>query len=316
MKAKNIVIIIACVCLLVGIVLLVVSLKMADFDISKLSTEKINVYEKEISGEIKNIDIDSDITNITITPSNDDRFYAECSETERAPYTFTEREGTLYITAERTNFDFGVNFYELYINIHVPKGVIENINIESDTGTIKVDDGLEFQDVKLESDTGVIKMLASAKGNVEISSDTGSVNVKNVNCNKMYVETDTGSITVNNIIANDLELSVETGSVTVNDYKGDSINVKSSTGSVKLNNVVVLENMDVRITTGSVTLEACDAENIDIETTTGSIKGTLLSEKIFAASSNTGKVEVPFCENGGKCRLKTNTGSIKIEIVN
>jgi hypothetical protein len=46
------------------------------------------------------------------------------------------------------------------------------------------------------------------------------------------------------------------------------------------------------------------------------VKGSLLTDKIFVTQSDTGKVDVPETVSGGKCKVTTDTGDIRIEIVN
>ncbi|MBR2023360.1 MAG: hypothetical protein IJ996_02435, partial [Clostridia bacterium] len=66
--------------------------------------------------------------------------------------------------------------------------------------------------------------------------------------------------------------------------------------------------------TGGVQFTFCDAEEITVETDTGSVKGSLLSDKVFIAHSDTGRVIVPTTQTGGRCEINTDTGSIIIEI--
>jgi len=42
--------------------------------------------------------------------------------------------------------------------------------------------------------------------------------------------------------------------------------------------------------------------------------GTILSDKIFIASSDTGNVFVPDTTSGGKCKITVSTGNINIKI--
>ena len=51
-----------------------------------------------------------------------------------------------------------------------------------------------------------------------------------------------------------------------------------------------------------------------IVTDTGDVTGTLCSEKIFFAESDTGRVEVPKTMSGGRCEVKTDTGKIILSI--
>ena len=83
---------------------------------------------------------------------------------------------------------------------------------------------------------------------------------------------------------------------------------------MKLNDVIVSNKLNLTTSTGSVILTDSDAEEIYIETSTGTVKGTLLSPKIFHATSELGRVKVPKTTTGGKCEIETETGSITIEI--
>jgi len=65
-----------------------------------------------------------------------------------------------------------------------------------------------------------------------------------------------------------------------------------------------------------VEFTACDAGEIVIETDTGDVEGTLLSDKIFITETDTGRIDVPKTTTGGRCQITTDTGDIKIKIVN
>ena len=95
-----------------------------------------------------------------------------------------------------------------------------------------------------------------------------------------------------------------------------SLRSEGSTGDMIMQNVIVGGSMRIERSTGDIKMTACDAAEIEIETDTGSVTGTLLTEKVFIASSDTGRVSVPETVTGGRCKITTDTGSIKIEIVN
>jgi hypothetical protein len=61
-------------------------------------------------------------------------------------------------------------------------------------------------------------------------------------------------------------------------------------------------------------LDLCD--EIYLKTDTGDVSGFLLSDKIFIAESDTGRISVPKTFTGGKCEVKTDTGNIKITVKN
>ena len=71
--------------------------------------------------------------------------------------------------------------------------------------------------------------------------------------------------------------------------------------------------MDIQLKRGL--LDVCVLAEIYIETDTGSVSGTLLSDKVFLAETDTGRVSVPKTTHGGRCEITTDTGNIRIEVV-
>ena len=80
-------------------------------------------------------------------------------------------------------------------------------------------------------------------------------------------------------------------------------------------NTVASEKLSIERTTGDVKLDRCDAAELWIKTDTGDITGTLLSDKIFFAETDTGRVDVPKSLIGGKCEVVTDTGDIKFRVI-
>ena len=83
---------------------------------------------------------------------------------------------------------------------------------------------------------------------------------------------------------------------------------------MQLRDVVSAGTFDIVTETGSIKLDDCDASQITAQVETGSITGTLRSSKRFEAKVETGSVHVPKDTDGGLCKLKTETGEIRIGI--
>lgn len=202
------------------------------------------------------------------------------------------------------------------IRIYLPKELYDDLIISSDTGSIVIPTGLSFEEANINTDTGSVDFRASIKGDLKIESDTGRITVNGVRPANMRLNSDTGEVSAANIKASkDIRLETDTGRITVTDVTCQKLEVKSDTGSLSLTNAVAADKMDLDSDTGSIKLDRCDAGSIEIETDTGSIGGTLLSEKIFSAKSGTGRVSIPESTYGGPCQIKSDTGSITIEIV-
>ena len=65
-----------------------------------------------------------------------------------------------------------------------------------------------------------------------------------------------------------------------------------------------------------MTFEGSDAAEIFVQTSTGDVEGSLLSSKVFIANTDTGKVDVPKSITGGRCEITTDTGDIRISVIN
>ena len=78
---------------------------------------------------------------------------------------------------------------------------------------------------------------------------------------------------------------------------------------------LLADEIKIERSTGDVEFALCDAPSIDIMTDTGDVEGSLLTGKIFDAKSDTGRVRVPDSDPaGGWCKVRCDTGSIKITV--
>ena len=64
---------------------------------------------------------------------------------------------------------------------------------------------------------------------------------------------------------------------------------------------------------GDVEFNGCDADEIYVKTNAGNVTGSFLSNKVFIVDTDTGSVDVPKTETGGRCEINTHTGDIKIK---
>ena len=93
-----------------------------------------------------------------------------------------------------------------------------------------------------------------------------------------------------------------------------ALTVETDTGSVTLTNVVGTGDAKIETDTGDVRFDRCDAANYRVRTSTGDVEGTIRTEKVFFASSRTGKTDVPHTRSGGDFDASSSTGDIEITI--
>ena len=90
-----------------------------------------------------------------------------------------------------------------------------------------------------------------------------------------------------------------------------------NTGSAALEQCTAKESISIKRNTGGVLLNDCSAPEIFAKTNTGSVGGNLPPNTVFLVRTNTGRVKVPKASAGevigGRCEIKTNTGSVHFE---
>ena len=188
------------------------------------------------------------------------------------------------------------------------------LDIKVTTGRLMVSD-ISPASIKLKSDTGHVTLSSvKATGDIEIKASTGRIYIENVECGNLSLKNSTGSKTLTNVKCQNLAINCTTGDTELKNIECQGLTHESDTGDVDMSSVIASGKFDIETSTGRVTLDGCDAANINIETDTGNVKGTLLSEKIFYAESNTGRIKVPHGASGGICEVQTDTGSITFTI--
>ena len=267
------------------------------WNFEKLSTTQYETNSHPISKSFKNISILTDTADIEFVPTEQSSTIV-CYEERNAEHTVTVTGDTLTIKLvdNRKWYDrFGFHFGNPKITVHIPQGEYGSLQLSSDTGDISLPENFRFQ-------------------SIDISLSTGDITCRSSCLEDARIRTTTGDIYLENLSVKDLELSVSTGHAKLTDVACKSFTSHGSTGDLKLQNVIAQENMTLQRSTGYITFDRCDAREIFVETNTGDVKGTLLTDKIFFAQTDTGNVNVPKTANGGRCEITTSTGDISIQI--
>lgn len=287
----------------------------------KLKPEKLAVNTYVPEGEFTNMSFEVDISDVELVLSDDGSFRVECNESENAKHEVNITEGTLTVRMHEKD----LKWYDKLINagrwlterpkvtVYLPKAELNDITVESDTGKLIIPDGLTFNRVDIMGDTGSAKIGAITASQVNVVLDTGAMTITGAEVERLGVKADTGSVKLVNIKAGPVEASNDTGAIVLENIDCASLSAECDTGAIKLTNVNCEGDMLVENDTGSIKFENCKAASIEATNDTGSISGTLACEMVFDAKSSTGSVNVPDSTAGGSCKLRTTTGSIKIE---
>ena len=288
--------IIAVFLILVGGILFGLVMSVLKWDFSKLSTVKFQTNTHTVSEAFSDLSVNSTTADILLVASETAQCTVECVEQEHLTHTVAVENGTLTIDVKDTRRWYhrvGICFQKPTVIVKIPVGEYGALSLNIDTGNVTVRDSFQFDSIDIATKTGNVTNLASAN-------------------NAIRLHTTTGNITLKNVTTDALTLQVTTGNIDVIDTTCQTLHSDGSTGDVSLRNVIASGSFTIKRSTGNICLDACDAAELTLETTTGNVTGSLLSEKIFIAETDTGRVQIPESISGGPCRIRTDTGNIRI----
>ena len=317
MKKATIWLIIGAVLLLIGVILFTGVMKVAAWDFSKLSTINYVTNNYDITESYNNISIISDTADINLLPSENGKTLVVCYEQKKMAHSVSVTDNTLKISVVDTRkwYDYiGISFGTPKITVYIPKGEYEALSIKESTGDIKIPQDFYFESIDILASTGDIKNYASAK-NTKIKTDTGDILLEKTKTNLLSLSVSTGNIKVLDVACEgDIRIKVSTGHAKLIGTTCQNLISSGNTGDIYFENVIASQKLNVDRSTGDIKFEKCDAGELSIKTDTGDVRGSLLSEKVFFAQTDTGKINIPKTTSGGKCEINTSTGDIKISL--
>ncbi len=291
---------------------------MLGWDFRKLSITQYENNDHILQETFENIEVISNTADITIQSSQDGNSKVSCYEQKNLKHKVTVEDGTLRIEIIDTRKWYewiGINFDSAKIQIYLPKSIYGTLCIRSNTSNVEIGKNLEFASIDVTNTTGDIRCFASATEEMKLKTGTGDIQADTICAGFLDLTVNTGNVTAKGLTCTgDISLSVSTGKVDLTDVTCKNFRSTGITGDIALHHVIAAEKYSIERTTGDVTFQNCDAAQIRISTNTGDINGSLMTEKVFIAETNTGHVDVPKTTSGGTCELSTNTGDIQILI--
>ncbi len=318
MRTKTkVLLIVATLLILIGGAIFTGVMTMLKWDFTKLSTVKYETNEYKITGEYKNISINTDTADIVFIPAENEEISVICYEQKNLKHTVTVKEEALvidFVDKRKWYEHIGISFSTPKITLYIPEGEYGALSVKSSTGDLEIPKDYVFQSIDISQSTGDVDLYASAHGMVKIKTSTGDICVEEISATALELSVSTGHIEVSNIKCDgDVSVNVSTGRTKLSDVLCKSLVSGGNTGDITLSGVIASERFSITRSTGDIQLNECDAGEIYIKTDTGDVKGNLLSDKIFFAKTDTGKVNVPKSMTGGKCEIETDTGDIRFE---
>lgn len=176
--------------------------------------------------------------------------------------------------------------------------IIHSVSVRDETLVIGIEDNRRwFDHVTLFSKSPMLTLYLPLNeySSLTVTANTGNISLSSVSVISVSAKVDTGRIKLSSVTCTDMTLS-------------------SDTGDVILNGVLADGNLSIDTDTGNVNFTDSDAADIFITVDTGNVSGSLLSEKIFTAKTDTGRVRVPDTDSGGRCYIESDTGNIDISL--
>lgn len=202
---------------------------------------KVNTISKnEELKPFKNIDIEVDVNDIKIIPS--DKYEIDLRYQEKNTYVEYKVENETFVLKQETynknsNYNFNLNKEDRnYINIYVPKdSIIEDINIISDVASVGVDN-IIAKNLDIACDVGNVESKDCSIENVQIETDTGNIKVKNLQADFVETYSNIGNTVIQGSSINKrLEGSSDIGNIEVDGKLYGKTNLSANLGNIEVN---------------------------------------------------------------------------------
>ncbi len=282
--------------------------------------ESTREVKHPIEGEFVSIDIGVAEADVRLEVSEDGTGYAVCDESDRIAYAVEVRDGTLLLrdSHDRPWYErFGISTgRSCRVTLYLPKGAYDRLSIGTSGGDILSEEvGLSFTHATLASGSGRISFTSPVRGELTASTSSGDIALSDMTLTALTATTGSGKLSLADLTADSVQASTGSGRLALSYVRADEMNLETSSGAVTLYHAFAEKKLQAVTSSGDVRLDRCDAGELHLQTSSGSIEGTLLSDKLFDARTNSGSINCPPpAANGGKCTVRTSSGDIDIQI--
>ena len=311
---------IAAALVLIGAIIFLVILAMNGWSFKNLDTTEYETVEHTVTDEFHSVDIVSDTSDIKILPSENGEVKIVSFEPKYEKLSVSVSDGVLKLNSKNDKkwyqhiFSFSVK--SPAFTVYLPKAEYTSLTVNESTGDVEIAEGFTFGNMDISISTGDVKITSTVNELMKIKVSTGDITLENSTVGSAEIKLSTGDLTVNALsVSEGFSHKSSTGKAKITDLTCKNFSSEADTGYITLSNVIASETLFVKRDTGDVNLNGSDGSEILIDTDTGDVKGTILTSKIFITKTSTGKVKVPESLTGGKCKVTTSTGDIKLDLI-
>ena len=269
---------------------------------------------QEVTESFNGIEIDTDVADITLLPSEDGSCKVVSFDNKKITYSAKVEGGILKISEQdgRKWFQKMIGRGRSSLTVYLPERVYTSLTVSEDTGNITVPADFTFGSIDLNLSTGDVSLRASAVDSIRINLSTGDVRIENITCKSLDINHSTGHVDLNGVkAATDVRITGSTGNTNVKGSSFGNLKVATSTGDITMENVNCLATLEVSVSTGDVALTSISCKDFISEGDTGKLKMTgVIATGEFNITRDTGDVKFNGCD-ASEIYVKTDTGDVE-----
>lgn len=309
---------------------------------------EINEEKTFEAEEIKNINIDSSSADINIIEYDDNKvkvhiyghFYKKYKDNNEPVIELNNGQLDIMQSRKSSIMSLGINFNigelfndnEMHMDVYVPKGYKDDINIESSSGNIKADN-LELKKLDIDTFSGKIELKDVTADKVSLETSSGDISAgnikaddlkintfsgnnyyKSIDAQKVYFESSSGDISLGSVNTEVIEGDTFSGHINAKEVKSKDGKFTTSSGNVIIN-YAEFKKVICDTFSGDVKFESAELNDTQIETSSGNVAISLLEDAEFKldADSSSGNISCEFAivkgEDEGNHELRGVVGN-------
>lgn len=202
---------------------------------------------------------------------------------------------------------------EMQIDLFIPKGYRESMNIDSASGNV-IADPLNLKELDINTFSGDIKLkdvsaetvnLETSSGNIyagivqaddiKINSFSGNNDFKSIKAERVYIDNSSGDLSLGTVEAEEVTWNTFSGDIDADSVISDNVELSSSSGHIRIEGSTV-GKIKCETFSGDITVNNAALNDSVIDTSSGYVTIGLLegSEFSLVADSSSGKVSCNF----------------------
>ena len=338
-KGKKTTLIIALVCVVLGLILSFGVLASIQFDFTRLNTIQYETNTYSVEQPFSHLRVEGAECDIRLVPAQGSACRVICAEAEQVSHTVEVRDGTLTVIRQdqrKWYEQFGFHWGRMEITVELPQQTYDSLYLKTLSGDISVPEGFSFSQAEVRSTSGRIGYAAATQGslllkttsgdltargltteNLEARSVSGDVELEQIEAETIITEAPSGGITIRSAqVRGQVSAETVSGAIKLEQLNCQSVRAHASSGDLRLTSAAAAGPMELKTVSGGIKLEHSDAERLSITSTSGDVSGTLLTGKLFTTRTTSGTVRVPGSTlDAGLCEITTTSGDIRIELL-